>query len=77
MLPDKGADVNVLGGVFDDALQAASVRGYDTIVQMPLDNGADVRAIVKTTAKWLLRSSRRSARAVMSRTPACPVSSIS
>ncbi|KAF1347489.1 hypothetical protein BDV97DRAFT_266006, partial [Delphinella strobiligena] len=41
MLPDKGADVNVLGGVFGDALQAASVRGYDTIVQMPLDNGAD------------------------------------
>ncbi|KAF6811461.1 Ankyrin repeat domain-containing protein 50-like protein 3 [Colletotrichum plurivorum] len=44
MLLDKGADVNAQGGVYGNALQAASSSGHDNIVQMFLDKGADVNA---------------------------------
>ncbi|THY04866.1 Pfs, NACHT and ankyrin domain protein [Aureobasidium pullulans] len=40
----RGADVNAQGGYYGSALQAASVRGHDKIVQMLLDEGADVNA---------------------------------
>ena len=34
MLMDAGADVNAQGGVYDNALQAASSRGHEKIVEM-------------------------------------------
>ncbi|KAF7540669.1 hypothetical protein G7054_g1120 [Neopestalotiopsis clavispora] len=37
-----GADVNTQGGVYGNALQAASAKGHQDIVQMLLANGADV-----------------------------------
>ncbi|KAH6866064.1 ankyrin repeat-containing domain protein, partial [Thelonectria olida] len=43
MLIDNGADVNAQGGVYGNALQAASI-GFAKIVQILLDNGADVNA---------------------------------
>ena len=39
-----GADVNAQGGEFGNALQAASYRGYEKVVQILLDAGADVNA---------------------------------
>ncbi|KAJ0114164.1 hypothetical protein J7T55_007999 [Diaporthe amygdali] len=41
---ENGADtdVNILGGSFGNALQAASARGYYRIVQLLLEKGADV-----------------------------------
>ncbi|KAK6531923.1 hypothetical protein TWF694_003087 [Orbilia ellipsospora] len=43
LLISKGADVNAHGGLFyDNALQAASIWGFDKIVELLLDNGADV-----------------------------------
>ena len=42
MLLAKGADVNAQGGVYGNALYAASVGGYDQVVQMLLAKGADV-----------------------------------
>ena len=44
MLLDKGADVNAQGGLYGNALQAASYGGYDRVVQILLDKGADVNA---------------------------------
>ena len=44
MLLDKGADVNAQGGLYSNALQAASYRGHDRIVQILLDKGADINA---------------------------------
>ncbi|SLM37709.1 ankyrin repeat domain containing protein [Lasallia pustulata] len=44
MLLDKGADVNAQGGRYGNALQAASERGNNKVVQMLLDKGADVNA---------------------------------
>lgn len=38
----KGADVNAQGGVFGNALVAASSGGYQEIVKLLLDKGADV-----------------------------------
>jgi ankyrin repeat protein len=43
-LLDNGADVNAQGGYYGNALQAASVRGYQEITQLLLDKGADVNA---------------------------------
>jgi ankyrin repeat domain-containing protein 50 len=37
-------DVNVQGGIYGNALQAASVRGHETIVELLLNNGADINA---------------------------------
>jgi ankyrin repeat protein len=38
------ADPNAQGGRFGNALQAASARGHDVVVQMLLDKGADPNA---------------------------------
>ena len=42
LLLDKGADVNIRGGRYNNALQAASAVGYDQVMQILLDKGADV-----------------------------------
>ena len=42
LLLDKGANVNSEGGDFGNALQVASMRGNKEIVQLLLDNAADV-----------------------------------
>jgi hypothetical protein len=44
VLAGGGADVNAQGGHYGNALQAASARGYTTIVQQLLERGADVNA---------------------------------
>ncbi|PZC88487.1 Arp, Ankyrin repeat protein, partial [Pyrenophora tritici-repentis] len=44
LLLDKGADVNVQGGHFGNALYTASYRGYEAVVQLLLNYGADVNA---------------------------------
>ncbi|KAF6232001.1 hypothetical protein HO173_009838 [Letharia columbiana] len=46
MLLDKGADINIntQGGLYDNALCAASQRGYEKVVQMLLDKEADFDA---------------------------------
>ena len=41
MMLKKGADVNAQGGEYGNALQAASVRGHDQVVQMLLEKGAE------------------------------------
>ncbi|MCJ1470198.1 hypothetical protein MMC07_008843, partial [Pseudocyphellaria aurata] len=41
LLLDKGADVNAQGGYYGNALQAASWRGHQQIVELLLDKGAD------------------------------------
>jgi hypothetical protein len=43
MFLDGGADVNAQGGEFGNALQAASLGGYENIEQLLLTKGADVR----------------------------------
>jgi ankyrin repeat protein len=42
MLLDKGAEVNAQGGEYGNALQAASRRGHETVVQMLLDKDDEV-----------------------------------
>ena len=42
-LVDKGVDANAQGGRYGKALYAASVRGYDKVVQLLVDNGADIQ----------------------------------
>ena len=44
MLLDKGADVNAQGGWYGNALQAASSRGHEKVVQILLDKGAEINA---------------------------------
>ncbi|KAI3149062.1 hypothetical protein DTO046C5_9716 [Penicillium roqueforti] len=43
-LISKEADINVQGGQYGNALQAASVKGHQRIVKLLLDNGADINA---------------------------------
>ncbi|EJP69902.1 Ankyrin repeat protein [Beauveria bassiana ARSEF 2860] len=43
-LIDKGAGVNAQGGVYGNALQAASIESHQEIVQLLLDKGADINA---------------------------------
>ncbi|RYP53496.1 hypothetical protein DL768_001533 [Monosporascus sp. mg162] len=42
LLLDKGADVDIRGGRYGSALQMASLRGYEKIVQLLLEKGADI-----------------------------------
>ena len=43
-LLESGADANVQGGRYGNALQAASYRGHEAIVKLLLEKGADVNA---------------------------------
>ena len=43
-LIEKGADVNAQGGWYENALKVASTTGHVKIVQLLLDNGADIDA---------------------------------
>ena len=44
MLIEGGADVNAQGGLYGNALQAASERGPEKVVSMLIEGGADVNA---------------------------------
>ena len=44
LLLDNGAEVNAEGGIYGNALQAASYSGKETIVKLLLENGAEVNA---------------------------------
>ena len=45
MLIDGGMDINAEGGRYGNALRVASHEGYKDVVQVLLDNGADVDAV--------------------------------
>jgi ankyrin repeat protein len=47
LLLDKGADVNAQGGIYGNALQAASARCHKQVVKLLLDNGADDTASIQ------------------------------
>ena len=44
MLLDKGVDINAESERYDNALQIASVKNYDQVMQILLDKGVDVNA---------------------------------
>ena len=44
LLLEEGADVNVEGGRYGNALQAASVKGHKEVVRLLIDNSANVNA---------------------------------
>lgn len=44
LILNHGADVNAMGGIYGNALQAACFRGHEKIAQMLLDHGAEVNA---------------------------------
>ena len=44
LLIEKGADVHAQGGVYGNALQAASYKGHESIAKLILAKGADVNA---------------------------------
>lgn len=41
VLLENGADVNAQGGVYGNAMQAASSRGHEAIIALLLENGAN------------------------------------
>ena len=41
LLLEKGADVNAQGGLYGNALQAASSCGHEVILNLLLEKGAD------------------------------------
>lgn len=43
-LLDRGADVNAQGGLYGNALQAASSRDHEPMVRLLVEEGADVNA---------------------------------
>jgi ankyrin repeat protein len=44
LLLENGAEVNAKGGLYGNALQAASYGGNEAIVKLLLENGAEVNA---------------------------------
>ena len=44
ILLEKGADVNMQGSEYSNALQAASQGGHEKLVEILLEKGADVNA---------------------------------
>ncbi|PSN64889.1 HET-domain-containing protein [Corynespora cassiicola Philippines] len=50
LLLDKGAEVNAQGGLYGNALQAASAEGYEQVIKTLLNAGAEVNA-----QGWILR----------------------
>ncbi|ETS80817.1 hypothetical protein PFICI_08346 [Pestalotiopsis fici W106-1] len=44
MLVEQGADINARGGLYGQALQAASANGHRQVVQLLIGNGANVQA---------------------------------
>ncbi|KAF2022861.1 hypothetical protein EK21DRAFT_119316 [Setomelanomma holmii] len=51
---DKGADFNAKSGHYGNALQAASSRGHKAIVELLLDKGVDVGALVEQQLSYLI-----------------------
>lgn len=41
---EKNVDINAQRGVYGSALQVASVRGHERVVQILLEIGADIKA---------------------------------
>jgi ankyrin repeat domain-containing protein 50 len=41
---DAGADIKAQSGKYGNTLQAASVGGHEKVVQMLIDEGADINA---------------------------------
>ncbi|KAJ4341921.1 hypothetical protein N0V95_007106 [Ascochyta clinopodiicola] len=52
-LLDKGADVNVQGGDYGNALQTASERGHEQVVKLLLNKGAQVNALGEDSSSAL------------------------
>jgi hypothetical protein len=44
LLVENGADVNVQGGYYGNALQAASFKGHEAVAKLLIENGAKVNA---------------------------------
>jgi ankyrin repeat protein len=44
LLLDKGADLNALGGIYENALHAASKKGHKEIEELLIEKGAEVNA---------------------------------
>jgi ankyrin repeat protein len=44
LLLNNSADINAQGGRYGNALQAASIRGYEVVVKLLLNKGAKVNA---------------------------------
>jgi ankyrin repeat protein len=57
LLLDNGADVNFSGRLYDNALEASSVKGNEAIVKLLLENGADVKTLEKSFGRALYTAS--------------------